>query len=612
MDIYSNVIEERFPHLKSVIVDNEQIPESFKIVTSRDNRSNLAVHINGRHHYIYSNYNSEREVSMWLDQITDRVVNSKNILLKGLGLGYHLYALLEKFPEKKFYVYEPSQYLFSLAIHSQMLKEILKSQSVIDIAVGTEEIENRRFLDKFTEKVSDSFTELVIPSYEKMFEKEIVDFGELAVQITKMKRSNLATFSTFAQDWIDNILSNIKYITRSHGVNVLSNIFTNIPAVVVGSGPSLQYDIEQLRSIKDRVVIIAAGTSTQALLAAEIEPHIIVSMDGGEPNLRAFQSIATDHIPLVYGSFIHPGILNKNRSYTAYAIMDLDPITSHLLGNEVEGDKFKSNFSVTGLCVQLAALMGCHMIIFTGQDLSFPNRQYYTGGVNHINAELTATVLDDASMEVENVYGGKNVTNHGMYVTLRDIENLIGLFPHLQFVNASQNGAVIEGAPFQALCDIHLPETVDLNPDTVINALDRLTVKDMTNDVILQLDRDIQDLYILDHTLNKLLKVINRLKNHTNNRNELITGLNKVASLWSDISHNKAYRVYVNFGLSSVMNSYQRYIAEISEYADPKDKFKIIDNHLRSLSEKIIKFIPNVESSIRECVKDLRMDQSDQ
>ena len=609
MDINNNVIRNRFPNLIPIIKDIDSIPDKYNVMCSRDNRLNLTLNMNGRIHYIYSQYNSEREVNIWVENVSETVRSSQYVLIIGLGLGYHLEALIQKHPDKRFYIYEPDAYLFSLAVYSYDLSKLLNHQSIAGLAVGSSEHVNLKFLDAFTEEISGSFAELTIPSYEKLYESEIKSFNELAIQVTKMKRCNLATYSVFAQDWIRNIFRNMKYIVKSPSASFLHNKFHGMPAVIVGSGPSLRYDLEVLKNIKNKVLIIAAGTSTQALIAAGIEPDIIVSMDGGVSNYRAFQSIDTEHIPMVYGAFIHPDILSDTRKYISYTIMDSDVVTPHLIGNtENNMIEFKSNFSVTGLCIQLAVYMGCTTVVLTGQDLSFPNQQYYVSGVNHSDPEVITSITNAATMEVGNVYGTMNCTNNIMLVTLRDIESLIQLYPNVHFINASQHGADIKGAPFSPLEGLRYNQ---LETKTANKMKDLFELEKKTNirtSVIHQMQRDLNDLSKLKRDLSQLLKLIHHLKNKINNRKELVVGLHKISDIWSKISNNKTYRVYVIFGLSSIMNSYQRYISEISVQVNLKQKFTIIETHLVALSELIIQFIPFVETTINDSLRQLQAD----
>lgn len=606
MDSNKVIFQNRFSHLIGIIEDTNSIPDTYQVTHSRDDRLNLNVYRNERIHSIYSKYNSEREITMWLNHVAEQVKDSHYILMNGFGFGYHLEAFIKRFPDKRIFIYEPDPYMFFMAAQHINLNNTLGCSSVVDITVGSDEEMNKRFLNQFTDQVSESFVALTIPISEKLYESEIQAFNELAIQITKMKRSNIATYMLYAQDWISNICRNIKYIAKSPDVTFLENKFAEFPAVIVGSGPSLQYDLEMLKSIKNKVIIIAAGTSTQALLAANIEPDIIVSMDGSVSNLKAFQSIHTEQIPIIFGSFIHPEIVTDNHLYISHTFFESDRITPHLTGRGADMRTFQSNYSVTGLCIQLAAYMGCQTVVFTGQDLSFPNRQYYSRGVNHVEPEVATTITNDASMVIGNVFGQTNYTNHTMFVTLRDIENLIQLFPGVQFINASQHGAVIKGTVFQTLEELNYAKLATRAVNFIKDLFDSAKVEDRTPEVIAKMQRDLQELSKLRSTLDRLLKQINRVKSKRDHRDELIAGLNKVAALWTDVSKNKTYQVYVSFGLISLLNSYQRYILELNFCQDPKDKFNIIDRYLKALSERIVEFIPSIELTLKDSIQLLK------
>ncbi|UWS62495.1 hypothetical protein N2384_04855 [Bacillus paralicheniformis] len=136
-----------------ILKEIERIPDSYQVVHSRDNRVNLSLNRDGRVNYIYSNYNTEREVAIWLEQVSDKVLDVEYVLLVGLGLGYHLKALIEKFPHKKFFIFEPDAYLFSLSIHACDLSELLSHQNIVGLTVGTNEQILKEFIDRLTERV---------------------------------------------------------------------------------------------------------------------------------------------------------------------------------------------------------------------------------------------------------------------------------------------------------------------------------------------------------------------------------------------------------------------------------------------------------------------------
>lgn len=560
-------------------------------------------------YYVYSKYNIRREVEKWLESIKKKIDKSQYILLTGWGLGYHIHALLREYPHKKYFVYEPSSELFSLSMSHIDFSDIINHSNIISMAVGIENISIHNFLDEFTECVSESFVELSIPSYSNIFRDEIKLFTSEAIKMTKMKRSNLATYYTHSRNWVSNIISNLEYIAKFPNINFLVDTFKNKPAIIVGSGPSLQYDLEILRELKDKVLIIAAGTSTQALLSAEIEPDIIVTMDGGAANNKAFEHIQTNHIPMIFGSFTYPDILNSDRKKLAYTIMDVDIVTPRLLFKKEQTVLFNSNYSVTGLCIQLAAFFGCNTIVFTGQDLSFPMGKFYAKGVNHVKEEIAEIVLKEANLEVENVCGGVNCTNHSMFVTLKDIENLMLSYPTIKFINASQYGAKIAGTSHTRLMQLK-EELLSANPELIkVNELFDQAVRNrepITDYVVCQIENNINHLDHLMTEVCKLTKLIKKTKFNQSNRKELLIGLQQISKQWSVISKNQAFQTFINFGLSSFMNSYQRYISEVSHIKDPNGQFKILDERLGDLAQLILDYIPVVQELLSDSKSKLK------
>ncbi|WP_170936511.1 motility associated factor glycosyltransferase family protein [Paenibacillus aquistagni] len=593
-------LKQRFPQLAEEIA-GRVIDKDHSIDYTRNSELNLKITRNTRTHYIYSSYNIEREVSLWIDNASNQIEHSQYVLLIGWGLGYHIHALLKRYPSKKYFIYEPDFSSFLISLKHADLAGIIDHPNLMSIAIGNHRECYHSFLDQFTENVSDSFSEMYIPSYKILYQDEIEQFSSLAIELTKMKRSNLATFSQFSLDWIRNIMKNIKYISKFPGVSFLANVLENRPVVIVGSGPSLKYNLEILRELKNNVTIIAAGTSTQALLKANIIPDLIVSIDGGIPNLRAFKSLEIDNIPMVFGSFLQPDILSDSRKRLAYAIMDLDVVTPHLIPDEESSVQFKSNYSVTGLCIQLAVYMGSTTIVLTGQDLSFPGRQYYSEGINHVEAHATTIIANSADQKVINVDGGFNETNHGMYVTLKDIEHLISLFKGVRFINASQHGALINGSSFfrleQMKEELMINEGVDFQGifDEAIDS--RQNISDY---VLNQLKNDIKHLSVLTEELRIILKLLDRAGKIKNNRSDLVSALVQVSKRWNKVSLNEAYKVYVNFGLRSILNSYQRYISEVTFTNDPEQQYVILNKYLGQLCRLILEFIPEVETVLKD------------
>lgn len=73
------------------------------------------------------------------------------------------------------------------------------------------------------------------------------------------------------------------------------NIRGKVPAFVIGSGPSIDHDIEIIKEYQDRAVIFACGTSSRILLANGIQPDFMLLLENGETPCLAMEKVAAQY-----------------------------------------------------------------------------------------------------------------------------------------------------------------------------------------------------------------------------------------------------------------------------------------------------------------------------
>ncbi len=96
------------------------------------------------------------------------------------------------------------------------------------------------------------------------------------------------TESLYSHKLLRNLLPNIK---RWHGSFLASGLrgkFHGIPALICGAGPSLESSIPHLKSLEDRALIIAGGSTIAALSNRGIHPHI---RDRSRPEPRRVRQV---------------------------------------------------------------------------------------------------------------------------------------------------------------------------------------------------------------------------------------------------------------------------------------------------------------------------------
>lgn len=107
-------------------------------------------------------------------------------------------------------------------------------------------------------------------------------------------------------DWIDNFKANLKYIQGGYGVSSLTGVLQGIPAIIVGSGPTLDRNIQHLKDAKGKACIFACDSAVLALLDYGVVPDIVLTTDSHARCKDFFKGIDISQLNFVADSFISP------------------------------------------------------------------------------------------------------------------------------------------------------------------------------------------------------------------------------------------------------------------------------------------------------------------
>ncbi|WP_019424721.1 motility associated factor glycosyltransferase family protein [Paenibacillus sp. OSY-SE] len=604
----TKVLSKHFPQVAALLEANTVDGGIYRNITARDGSPNVEIHKNERVVALHSLYHPNREAEGWLKSIENRIEESGHVLIVGFGLGYHLQHLLKKYPTKKYYIYEPDIQLLHLALKLRDLTDILNHPSVITLAVGEEDYVLTLLLEAISSLVTDKFEEVTIPIYKQLYGETISKLHTISKQILLQYRANYITQYYFEKAWFQNIIYNIDKVLTSKSIVSLEKACSDIPAIIVGSGPSLKDDIGYLREISSKVLIIAAGSSVQALLHHNIEPHLVISMDGGEPNLKVFQNVDTTQIPLLFATTIHHGIVEQNHEWRLSTRLNLDEITPYLFSNSEGEPSFISTGSVTGTCIQFAAFIGCKKIYLAGQDLSYPNDEYYSEGVKHITEEAKKNTIEAAHEWIENVHGGKNRTTDKMLVTLRDLELLMSIYTDIEFINTSSKGAAIKHTVFRPMkeCKEDLMILPAREKDWFKQLIEGIPAysEQTISKVGAKLQSELQTLKMLNKKTSSIIKVISELEHLNPNQKEKCSKLlMKVNKQWGQVTNSGSFKSYISFALETPLSQYMRYVPDIVNETNEYKKSKLIVQHLGSFTQNISKFIPFAEKCMEEAIR---------
>ncbi|CAH0118008.1 hypothetical protein PAE9249_00473 [Paenibacillus sp. CECT 9249] len=593
---YNNI----YKYISNISRSDQDISASY----SKSGLPNLSILWKGKITPLHSRYNPMEEAGSWISSVSDKISEIKNILLFGLGLGYHLERLIEQYPDKKFYIYEPNHEIFLAMLELRDIRRLLNHPNIAVLAVGDEKIIRDAFLGHIIQHITESIEIITTPIYKKLYGELFMLLQEEATNLILSYRGFLATTLFFQEEWTENIVFNLIHNLKNPHISGLKDVCKDIPAVIVGSGPSLQYDIENIRKIKKHCILISAGSSIQALLHHGIEPHIIVTMDGSDSNYRVFEDLQISHIPMIYAPTVKYKILDNKTENLIHVFFSFDKFSKYVMCAETQEPQFFSNSTVTGTAIQAAVYMGCSQVILAGQDLSYPNEQFYTEGVDHISEIRIKTVLTKADQWVNNVNGGKNKTNKKMLNTLRDVEALLTLFPGVEFINTSKNGANIKGASWcnmeklvEEFNNITLQEDWFRQIYCSLKRYDKSRIQQIRN----RLDEIIDEICKNEEELNKLDDALVELEKGVNSKStKIIKRLEKVDKYWSKIVNKQSFEHIYGVCLQAHVTVYARFVHDIVSEKDPYKKGTLIVKHLGTLVSQIIVFNPLLKNVLQQ------------
>ncbi|MEQ9491227.1 MAG: DUF115 domain-containing protein [Alphaproteobacteria bacterium] len=147
-------------------------------------------------------------------------------------------------------------------------------------------------------------------------------------------------------------------------------VATGLPALVVGSGPSLDGEIDQIRRLADGAVVIGAGTGTSALLEHGIVPDLHCEVENVAKIYDGFLILTERHdlsdIPFFGSVTVDPRIPELFGPAVYYF---RDSVTSSLLLAGNTGILDHSAPTVANLGCRAAVLLGASSIHLFGVDL---------------------------------------------------------------------------------------------------------------------------------------------------------------------------------------------------------------------------------------------------
>jgi hypothetical protein len=254
-----------------------------------------------------------------------------------------------------------------------------------------------------------------------------------------------------------NIIRNIPYFLRSIDLSSMIDQMKGVPAIIIGAGPSLDKNIDQLKNISPNILLLATDTAYRLLVKRNIQPHIVITCDPQSINQRHFDGIQSlGNAILAYLPESTNQILEQFSSHGPK--LGLFDNQSKLLNQLFSIKKpFHRGMNVGYCAFSLAIQLGCSPIILMGMDLSIqPGKlSHASGSANQSNILLTnsnnTVVLEQSAqqyiqcLQVEGYYDEPVTTLSYFYPVLQRFEQTIATI-NIPVIDSTEGGAKKQGS----------------------------------------------------------------------------------------------------------------------------------------------------------------------
>lgn len=229
---------------------------------------------------------------------------------------------------------------------------------------------------------------------------------------------------------------------------------SGIPTIVCGAGPSLSTVIGQLNDLREKAIIIAAGTAMNITTRKGVLPHLGASIDPNEiQESRILSSIAYEIPHVLVPRFYYqatPHLHGPLIMYNSYG----STLINLWLGKElgIPTQNLNLGISTSTVTSAFAAMLGSNLVVLLGMDLAYIEGERYALGVTGHAADEPIPPKNPFINTQETISSlnarGETIKTQKLWVNESDFyRRFTREFPHISLINSTEEGLKIDEVP---------------------------------------------------------------------------------------------------------------------------------------------------------------------
>ena len=502
----------------------------------------------------------------------------------GIGLGYHIAELLERVEVLNLILIEPDKDLFYASLFTFDWKNLLTffSENNLGLKIIVGDIENIPL------QVSKYFR-----YHGKFLSSNVLFYVHYQTELIN-KTQNIIYQNLYdairANGFIDDTLYGISHavhsiLAKKSFVNKspLNSHYVNSPVFIIGSGPSLDKDIEFIRHNQNKAIIIACGTALDILYHAGIQPDFYANTER-VPEVRQSLDIIPDkdffdRIILLSSDVCHPLTVSKFKKTALFGKGD-EPFYKILI------KKFRK-FNNIQYITSMNPLVG-NMGIAGALYLGFINLFLFGIDCGKVNKNIKihssySTLYNEhgcydagsqfqTPYEVEGNFETTCQTNELYKLSIRKIEDVLRLFQRNQIkcVNCS-NGCKIRYT--QAIHSNELQNEFNKLIELDKNEFQKEFLAEKTTKIDLSL-KDIDSLFDQKQIKETCQELISFIRQNRETKNDYIKMMQDISEHLSYLASTLEYFLNINVIINTLQQAFIVLTQALYLYTDEKIAIK--------------------------------------